>query len=205
MDEAVSRTEVEAIIERELPEMPGWCGVEKGKRMAELSYGASLCVEIGVFGGRGLIAMSLALADQRFGCADGIDPYEASASLEGTNAPENNAWWGSLNYEAIARVAQVKICALGLFPYARLIRLPSREVVSCYANESIDVLHLDANHSEETSCEDVGLWAPKIKPGGYWVFDDTDWSTTQKAQLDLEALGFKMLEKHPNWKVYQRP
>ena len=200
----MSRTEVEAIIERELPEMPGWCGVEKGKRMAELSYEAALCVELGVFGGRGLVAMSLALADQGFGRADGIDPYEARASLEGTNAPENDAWWGGLDYEAIARVAQMKICALGLFHHTRLVRVPSREVVAYYVNESIDVFHLDANHSEETSREDVALWAPKIKPGGYWVFDDTDWSTTQKAQQDLEALGFKMLEDHVQWKVYRK-
>jgi hypothetical protein len=198
MDETMSKFDV--IIEK----LPGWCSVEKGKRMAELAYGASLCVELGVFGGRGLASMALALAEQGFGRADGIDPFEPNAALEGTNAKENDEWWASLDYESIARAAQTGLCELGLYPYSRLVRLGSREAVKYYDDETIDCLHLDANHSEETSCEDVSLWAPKIRHGGYWVFDDTNWESTQKAQRELVALGFVELENHDTWKVYRR-
>lgn len=193
---------IDEIIERELPKLPGWCTPEKGRRMAELARGASLCVELGVFGGRGIISMTLALADQGFGRADGIDPYTPAAALEGSNAPANNEWWSHLDYEAVSRAAQIGICSLGLYPYARLVRLSSREAVVFYDDESIDALHLDANHSEETSREDVALWAPKIRRGGYLIFDDTDWESTRRAQQELVETGFRELENHGGWKVY---
>jgi predicted O-methyltransferase YrrM len=202
MDEPMSQTDVEAIIALELPKMPGWCTPEKGRRMAELARGASLCVELGVFGGRGLVSMALTLRDQGFGRADGIDPFSAAAAIEGTNDPANDAWWVGLDYEAIARVAQAAICQLGVFHCARLIRTTSREVVEYYIDESIDVLHQDSNHSEEISCEEVAMWSPKVRIGGFWVFDDTNWTSTRKAQQELTGRGFEELEDYESWKVY---
>lgn len=207
MDDTVSQADVETIISQELPGLPGWCTCVKGARMAELARGANLCVELGVFGGRSLVAIALSLKDSPndFGRVDGIDPYTPTAALEGANSPENDLWWGQLDYEAVARAAQEALYRLELMPYARLVRMLSRDVVGFYADGTVDFLHLDANHSEATSCEDVALWAPKIRPdGGYLVFDDTDWATTQKAQQDLEMLDFQMIENHVQWKVYRK-
>jgi hypothetical protein len=200
----MSQADVEAIIEGELPELPGWCSIEKAKRMAYLSHGAALCVELGVFGARGLVAISLALKDQGFGRADGIDPYTPAAALEGTNDPKNDTWWSDLDYEAVARAAQEALYKLGLVPYARLVRMRSLDVVDFYGDGTIDLIHQDSNHSEKISTEEVARWAPKIRSGGWWVFDDTDWVSTQKAQRDLVALGFKEIEDHGTWKVYRK-
>jgi len=204
MDHTVSQEDVEAIIERELPRLQGWCTIAKGVRMAELVRGASLCVELGVFGGRGTAAMALTLADQGFGRVDGIDPFTPAASLEGVNDSANDAWWRSLDYEAIARSAQEAIDRLGLAQHARLVRLRSLDAVDSYDDGTIDALHQDSNHSAEISCEEVARWAPKIRAGGYWFFDDADWATTQKAQCNLEALGFTLVEDHTKWKVYRK-
>lgn len=204
----MSHLDVDQTIERELPRLPGWCTPAKGKRMAALARGASLCVELGVFGGRSLVSIALALrADQvpEYGRVDGIDPFTATAALEGTNDPANDQWWSKLDYEAIARVAQEALYRLELMPYARLVRMRSRDVVGFYGDGTIDLLHQDSNHSEEVSCEEVALWAPKLRSGGHWIFDDTDWPTTKKAQLNLEALGFRELEDHGGWKVYRKP
>jgi hypothetical protein len=198
------RIGVVEIIERELPKLPGWCTVEKAKRMAALASGCSLCVELGVFGGRGLVAMALALADQGFGRADGIDPFTPGAALEGTNDPANSEWWGHLDYEAIAREAQTALYRLKLVSCARLVRLLSREAVEFYDDGAVDVLHQDSNHSEEVSCAEVELWAPKIKPGGFWVFDDANWPSTQRAQHILLQRGFVELEDYGGWKIYRR-
>ena len=200
----MSQKDVEKIIERELQGLPGWCTNEKGKRMSELARGAELCVELGVFGGRSLLAITLALADQGCGRADGIDPFEAAASLEGSNDSANDEWWSSLDYAAIERAARDALQRLDLSPkYAQIIRMRSREVVALYEDGSIDLLHQDSNHSEEVSCEEVFLWTPKIRPGGYWIFDDTNWPSTQRAQRELAALGFTELEDHGGWKVYK--
>ncbi len=201
----MSHADVEALIERELPILPGWCTPEKGKRMAELTRGASLCVELGVFGGRGLVAMALSLKDQGFGRADGIDPFTAEASLEGTNDPANDEWWAKLDYKAIERAAVEALGRLGLEPHTRIVRLVSRDASAAYLDQTVDVLHQDSNHSEEISSQEVIAWAPKMRPGGYWIFDDTNWPTTQKAQKMLELLGFEQLEDHGSWKVYKAP
>lgn len=201
----MSQADVDEIIERELPGLPGWCSNEKGKRMAELARGTSLCIELGVFGGRGLCAISLVLKDQGFGQAHGIDPYTTNAALEGTNDAKNDEWWSNLDLGGIARTAQLGIERLGLAPWARIIWERSQDAVLRYDDGSIDLLHQDSNHAEEVTCAEVTLWTPKIKTGGIWVFDDTNWPTTQRAQRALEALGFETIEDHVSWKVYRKP
>jgi hypothetical protein len=80
----------------------------------------------------------------------------------------------------------------------------SQDVAGFYGDETVDLLHQDSNHAEEITCEEVELWAPKIRRGGYWIFDDTDWVTTQKAQAMLVHLGFEEIEDRVTWKVYRR-
>lgn len=200
----MSQADINARIVSELPNMPGWCTPKKGQRLAALARGANLCVELGVFGGRSLVSIAMALQDQGFGRVDGIDPFTASAALEGTNDPRNDEWWAALDYDAIAREAQLSCYKLGLAPYTKLVRMLSRDVVAFYADSSIDLLHQDSNHSEEISCQEVALWTPKVRRGGYWVFDDTNWPSTQKAQRELEASGFNLFEDHESWRVYRR-
>jgi hypothetical protein len=173
--------------------------------MAELSYGAELCVELGVFGGRSLISIALGLARSGFGRVDGIDPFAAAAALEGTNDPANSAWWSNLDYEAVSRSAQEAIYRLKLMPYAHLVRMYSRDVAAFYDDASVSLLHQDSNHSAEISCEEVALWTPKIRPGGYWILDDANWASTQKAQREIETRGFVVIEDHESWKVYRKP
>jgi predicted O-methyltransferase YrrM len=205
MDHTMSREDVSNIIDRELEGLPGWCTPEKGRRMAELTRGAKFCIELGVFGGRGLLAMALTLRDQGYGCVVGIDPYSAAASIEGTNDKANDEWWANLDYENVEQIALGMIAKFGLSSYAAILRKKSRDAVDLYDGGSVDVLHQDSNHSEEISSEEVMLWAPKMRSGGYWIFDDADWPTTQKAQAELEALGFELYEDHGRWRVYRAP
>ena len=85
---------VNDIIEREIPKLPGWCTPEKAKRLAELAFGAELAVELGVFGGRSLVAIALGIKwgpRPEHGYVDGIDPYTPAAALEGKNDPQIDA------------------------------------------------------------------------------------------------------------------
>ncbi len=200
----MSLEEVHAAIASTLLQIPGWCVVEKGQRMAEIARGEETCVELGVFGGRGLVSMAMGLRDAGHGRAFGIDPYTASACLEGSNDPANMEWWSTLDYESIAKSAQDLLGHLGLSAYAWLIRSRSADAVRMFHDSSVDVLHQDSNHSMEVSCEEVMLWTPKVKPGGYWIFDDTDWPSTKKAQEVLLGRGYREVEDHEKWKIYQR-
>jgi len=204
--------QVDRLIDVTFPTLEGWCSEQKAKRMARLvadtpSSRPPLCVELGVFGGRGVIAMGLAvkhvLAGQ--GRVDGIDPYTAAASLEGTNDAANQAWWSQVDYQKIYSSAMKGILDLGLGEIVHLIVRRSQDMVGDYAKQSIDVLHQDSNHSEEVSCYEVATWTPRVRPGGYWVFDDINWPSTKKAQASLAAHGYTLLETHDTWAVYRAP
>lgn len=174
---------------------------------------AKLCVELGVYGGRSLIALALG-ATLTDGRVDGIDPYDPIASVEGTHDAVNNAWWGTLDHEGVMRAALAGIEHNGLSSRTRIIRMKSVDAVGSYSDGSIDVLHQNSNHSEEVSTTEVARWAPKMRPGSVWIMDDTAWTrhglngevipTTLRAQQMLEERGFIPVEPHGNWCVFRR-
>lgn len=189
----------------------GWCTPFKAKKMARLVARRGpnpMTIELGVFGGRGVIAMGLAvkhcLAGR--GIVHGIDPFTAAAALEGTSEKANQDWWGSLNYADILKSARDGITRFGLDGIASLKLARSQDALGDYADQSIDVLHMDSNHAEEIANWEVANWTAKMKPGGFWVFDDTNWPSTKLAQTHLaERHRFTLLEQHDTWAVYQAP
>ncbi len=196
----------------------GWCEPKKAKLIARLVVEAGqaqppLCVEIGVFGGRGVVAMGLASKHVLGGAGrvDGIDPYAPAASLEGTHSAENNAYWSKVDYKAVLQSARDGITRLGLNECVRIILGRSQDVVQDYATKSIHVLSMDGNHSEECAVHDVAEWAPKIASGGFWIFDDIHWHegghpSTKLAQENLIAKHeFTLLEEYDSWAIYQAP
>jgi hypothetical protein len=201
------RRELQARIETSITPLHGWGTVEKGIRLAELVLvtQAERSVEIGVFGGRSLIPMAIAHQLSGIGYTVGIDPWEVAASLDGVNAPENEDWWRKIDYDEIYTHFLGALLQYRLVRECRIMREWSDTAVRLFADESIAVLHQDGNHSEKISTMEVDLWSPKLKQGGYWVFDDTDWATTQRAQALLIERGFHVIEIHDNWKVYRKP
>jgi predicted O-methyltransferase YrrM len=199
---------IDTTIDQRFPSMHGWMSPEKGKRIARLVSEKTdpLCVELGVFGGRGVFAMALAVKYllKTGARVHGIDPFTASAALEGVNTRENEEWWSKLDYQAILKSARSHIDALGLS--VDLILKRSQDVVGDYAAGSIDIIHQDSNHSEEVTCAEVAQWTPKMKPRAYWVFDDVDWPTTNLAQARLQQQhGYELVEHHGSWAIFRAP
>jgi hypothetical protein len=197
---------VDFVIDIFLPQLHGWCSPDKAKHLARLvAQGRGpLSVELGVYGGRGLLAMALAHRHVLgLGVAHGIDPYSSSAALEGSNRDIDRQWWSAVNYEAIQKSASLALSVLA-GRCAKLIVSRSQDVADSYEEGSIGVLHQDSNHSREVSCDEVVRWMPKLAEHGYWVFDDTDWPTTKEAQELLVSSGFAKIEDHGGWAVFQR-
>jgi hypothetical protein len=190
-----------------VPTLHGWCTVDKAIHLYKLvcDHDTPLCVELGVFAGRSLLPIALA-ARSKSGTAVGIDAWSKNASQEGTNDPANTKWWNNIDYEFFYNYTTNVIKTAGLTGSTLIIRSKTSDICNHYTSESISLLHQDSNHSEENTVDEVNLWYDKLKIGGYWVFDDANWATTQKAQEILLTKGYKLMfsEKEDSYKVYVR-
>lgn len=186
----------------------GWCPKEKAEKLLELasSEKVSLCVELGVYGGRSLLPLALALSQRAGTRVVGVDAWSVPAAMEGTNSKENEAYWTNVDYSGMFEYTKKLVSDHQVAHLVDLWRCKSVDVYDRFEDNSIDLLHQDSNHSEEVSCREVELYCAKVRPGGYWVFDDTHWPTTQTAQQKLLAKGFVEIfsEKDNSWKVFQK-
>lgn len=187
---------VQEYIGKRLGLMDGWCTEAKAVALAEsvLETKPRLCVEIGVYAARSLIVIALAQAEVvPDGVVFGIDPWDAVISAQGTDRdPKDVEWWGKVDHERIYQKARASIAEHNLDKRIILFRTTSENLASHSAfslgdnlSPNIDLLHIDGNHSEAHSCHDVTAFVPLVRQGGIVVFDDTNWSTTKKAQVLL--------------------
>lgn len=189
-----------------IPTIEGWCPIEKAQRMAKaiIETKCDLSVELGVFGGRGVISMAMAHNEIGNGISWGFDPWEKSASLDGDIGEEHVKWWTKLDHEAIYKKFVQSVLKHDVLERCRWTRIKSEQASKIFDDESIGVIHADSNHSEKVSSDEVLRWSPKIKHGGYWFADDIDWPTTKLAQELLPKNGFKLIENHVKWAVYKK-
>jgi predicted O-methyltransferase YrrM len=54
----------------------------------------------------------------------------------------------------------------------KAIKATSKAASKKFANESLDVVFIDLTHTYEAVKEDIKLWLPKVKKGGYIAGDD---------------------------------
>ncbi|MES2122454.1 MAG: class I SAM-dependent methyltransferase [Chlamydiota bacterium] len=179
-------------------QIPGWCNAEKAEKMMNLIYSIQpeICVEIGVFGGSSIYPTAKALKYLKKGVVYAIDPWTNDACLEGYAADDPNyQWWGSVNLEDIFLNFTNMLKIHQIAPRCNVLRMSSREALSHFANESIDILHVDGNHTEASALADVQMFVPKLKKGGYLWFDDANWGSTSKA---VEYLSRHLVKDEQN-------
>jgi len=164
--------------------IPGWCVPEKADKLMELIHEThpQTIVEIGVFGGSSVYPMAEGLRFQAMGRIYAIDPWKAEDCQVGY-APDDPhyIWWTNVNLEKIYTNFTKLIQNNHLSPFCEIMRSTSLEAAPFFEDESIDILHVDGNHSEESALLDVELFLPKVKSKGYIWFDDVNWSSTSKA------------------------
>jgi len=173
-----------------LPKLHGWCEQEKAERMMRriLKVKPKVVVEIGVFAGRSLFAMGLAVKENGVGQVIGIEPWSIAPCQQGLDSDDpNHKWWSSLDHQAIERSYRKTESELGLGDTIRIINAPSDKARGALGDIEIDFLHIDGNHSEDVSCYDVENYLPLVRTGGEIWFDDVNWDSTRKAQEMLKS------------------
>jgi len=207
-----SLTEADALIDAKLTSLPGWCDPYKAKRILRIALqcaalGGDKAVELGVYGGRSLVALALGYKLAGHGTVDGIDSWSREDCMEGQQSDVDRKLWGQdTDYEALVKHTLAGVAKFGVEGVANVVRKRTMDALSDYASGSIDLLHLDSNHSELTSCRDVTAWLPKMAPHSTWIADDSNWPSMQRALRLLEGGGFRRVETGPNdfWAVFER-
>lgn len=64
---------------------------------------------------------------------------------------------------------------------AVIIEKPSLEAAKCFDDASLDFVFIDADHSFSAVCEDINMWFPKVKQGGFLTGHDYDWEDVRRA------------------------
>jgi hypothetical protein len=184
-------------------DITGWCELEKAEILAALCYTTRpvRIVEIGVFGGKSLIPMALAMKAAGAGEVVGIDPWSNAAAIEGYDGA-NRDWWSSVDLERVYNSFLTMRDRLGLS--IRVIRAKSDAVEWI---DPIGLLHIDGQHTDQAA-RDV-RFAKYVNVGGYVVVDDIGWVNSSGTRVSvavdaLTTLGFVELYKLGTGAVFQR-
>jgi predicted O-methyltransferase YrrM len=187
---------------KEKTSFPGWCPEEKAKRIMNLllSNPSDVCVEVGVYGGSSFFPMASALAFKKNGIAFAIDPWTNEACVEGyEKMSKHDQYWGSVD---LAKAMNTFIDGMhrnGLDAQYCVMRMTSAQAFIHFEDGSIDFLHIDGNHSEQSAIFDVEHWLPKVKKGGIICFDDAWWKSTQAAIKIMREQCDILPESSPKW------
>lgn len=152
----------------------GWTTMDEASQLAccIMAVRPIVSVEIGVYAGKGTIAMAMAHREIGYGTVIGIDPWSPVASAEGQLNPDDKKFWGNLDHNPIFKLAQENIAKHGVQDFAKLLRSTSDDA---FAPDDIGVLRIDGNHGEQVE-KDVRKWCPKVMMGGFLMLDDLGWT-----------------------------
>lgn len=189
----------------------GWCSEHKSFTLATLATALrpSLCVEIGVWSGRSLIPVAMALSRNNYGKIVGIDPWDAKVSGEGMEGV-NFKWWTTVDHERIYREFMQRLKDWGVEEQCQILRSRSDDV-NLIGHPPIGILHCDGNHSAQAE-RDVSRFAPLVQMGGFVVLDDLNWEggAVSQSAVKLSSMGFNEIYKcvntttGDNWAYYQK-
>lgn len=125
-------------------------------------------VELGVFRGRSLLFLAKEASIRgHHGIVHGVDP---GVRIDfGHPYP---GFEGDSHAELLAHCVRLRHHRPGV--EILIHRLTSREAVGAFADRSLDLVFVDANHERDEVARDIVLWTPKLKSGAILAGHDLD-------------------------------
>ncbi len=158
----------------------GWCSAEKLQNFIDLTLEVKpqLCVEIGPYGGASFLPVAYTLKFLGEGMAIAIDPWdfvECIRHLDPFEHEESWRTWLSIPMDVVEHDFQALIRRYKLEDRCITLRMTSEKAAKEIEDDSIDILHIDGDHSEYGSTLDAKLYLPKVRSGGYIWLTDALW------------------------------
>jgi hypothetical protein len=172
-------------------EIWGWCSKEKASHFVDLvlQEEPQLCVEIGVFAGASLYPVASALQFLGKGIIIAIDPWDKIECIRYLDPDRDRTdlkWWAHQNLDHIYFGFLHLLKQFELEKNCLILRATSKKAAPAIG--IIDILHIDGNHFRDIVIQDVQLYLPKVKIGGYIWLNDAAWVSVQPAiELLLET------------------
>ncbi len=148
-------------------------------------------VEIGVYRGKSFFPMAYATRTKG-GMAYGIDPYELEAAREFDVNEELrdslDSFLSALDFSALYDEVIKNQENLGLVENSEIIKQTSRDAVIYFQENRIDIdmLYVDGNHDTRFVMEDINMYFPLVKDGGFIVMDDINWASVRPAYNQIK-------------------
>ncbi len=179
--------------------LPGWCPEEKALWMAGriLQNGYKTAAELGVYAGRSVFPIALAIAANRGRTVYAVDAWENAVATSAPTDDEDHEWWDSVDLVAIKSTFLREMIAQNLVSLIKILELPSAEACAAVARQvgrGIDFLHIDGAHAEAQAIFDVTHWSQLVASGGTIVLDDIDWPGVRAANALLSG-RFERIEE----------
>jgi len=186
-------------VEHYWPSVPGgfWFLNAYAKLLEEIPKDRPVVwVEVGVFHGQSLAYLGVEVLNRNLpmtihavdnfagwpGVAQGEELYESF--LRNTKPIRDQMPYLAVNAST----------ANPLGPGFSIHRLPSVDAARTFEDSSVDVVWLDADHTEAAVSADIAAWLPKVKPGGWLGGDDWAFSGVRKAVSQHFPKGYLLGE-----------
>lgn len=168
--------------------IPGWCSQEKASLIMDLIHEnqCTRCIEIGVFAGKSLFPIAQALRYQQNGVVFGIDAWNPNDAVAGFRPSDSSySWWNEIDYNKLHRNTLYWIFHKKLEQHCSLIKTTSCNAAELFEDGTIDFIHLDGNHNEFYSYQDVLSFFPKVRDGGFILLNDPNWISMRRSLVFL--------------------
>lgn len=162
----------------------GWGGGRIYAEIVEKITNGTI-VEIGVYGGASLLrAAEIGIKNNNK--VIGIDPWETTSMMNGMPIPVDKVKIIHRHMTHVRKNLERILDKLG-YNHVTLICGFSQQVSTTFADNSIDLVYIDGDHSTEAVYNDMATWYPKLKTNGLLFGDDFGWATVKSAVVEFCA------------------
>lgn len=146
-----------------------WCSEEKINLIMDLTLltRPKVCVEVGAFNGSSVLPVAATLKYLNSGKVFCVDAWSNNECIRYLSHDDpNKDWWSQVDMTNVHHSFKNLIARWSLHRICIEVHKSSSEAID-YIPDQIDFLHLDGDYSEVGGSEDVELYLPKVKRGGY--------------------------------------